>query len=86
MVSERRLIFSEKPVERGSRWFHSPLGITPHKTRVVGDGLIAATGTGIDMSAEHRGSAVQDGGKHLDMEAGSATWYCHRRMRRPPRG
>src|ERR1700733_8227858 len=31
MVSEGRLIFSKKPVDRGSRWFHSPLEKTPHK-------------------------------------------------------
>ena len=33
MVSEGRLIFSKKPVDRGSRWRHSPLGITPHNAR-----------------------------------------------------
>src|ERR1035441_2258200 len=42
----------------------------PISTRVVRDGLIVATGTGIDMSAQHRCSAVQDGGKNLDMKPG----------------
>src|SRR6266571_7886488 len=40
----------------------------PVSTRVIGDGLIAATGTCINMSAECRCSAVQDGGKHLDVK------------------
>src|SRR5712691_8362862 len=42
----------------------------PISTRVIGDGLIAATGTCIHMSAECRCSAVQDGGKHLDVKPG----------------
>lgn len=39
----------------------------PISTRVIGDGLIAATGTGINVSAEYRCSAVQDGVQYLDM-------------------
>ena len=44
MVSDRPLIVLKKP-ERG--YFiarHSPLEKTPHKARVIGDGLIAAAG------------------------------------------
>ena len=42
----------------------------PVSARVIGDGLIVATGTGIDVSAERRCSAVQDGGKRLDVKPG----------------
>ena len=41
-MSEGRLILSEKPAERRSRFLNSPLGKTPHKTRVIRAGLIAA--------------------------------------------
>src|SRR5258707_3982667 len=40
----------------------------PISTRVIGDGLIVATGTCINMSAEYGCSAVQDGVKHLDVK------------------
>src|ERR1019366_4367175 len=46
------------------------LGTMPVSARVIRDGLIAATGTCIHMSAEYRCSAVQDGGKHLDVKPG----------------
>jgi hypothetical protein len=42
----------------------------PVPARVIGDGLIVATGACIDMSAERRCSAVRNGGKHLDVKPG----------------
>ena len=67
MVSEVRLIFSKKPVERGSCWFHSPLEKTPHKAGVVGDRLISAAGALIPMAAERRRPAAQNGVEYLDL-------------------
>jgi hypothetical protein len=46
------------------------LRTVPVPTGVIGDGLIAATGTRIYMSAEHRCSTVQDGGQHFDVKPG----------------
>ena len=61
MVSERRLIFSKKPVEWGSRWRHSPLGKTPHKAGVIRDDAMAAPGALLHMTAENGRAAVFEG-------------------------
>jgi hypothetical protein len=46
---------------------HSPLGKTPHKTRVVGDGLLAAARALIQMTAQRRRAATLDGSQHAKM-------------------
>jgi len=46
---------------------HSPLEKTPHKTRVVRDGLMAAADALIAMTAQGRSAAADDGIEHLAM-------------------
>src|ERR1700676_3660550 len=42
----------------------------PVAARIVGDGLIAATGALVHVSAERCRSTAQDSGEHLDVEPG----------------
>jgi hypothetical protein len=46
---------------------HSPLEITPHKTGVIGDGLVTALGTSIDMTAQRSSAATLNGPKSLEL-------------------
>ena len=53
------------PVQIPARY--SPLEKTPHKTRVVGDGLITATRTSIAMPAEGSGAAALKGSQGFEL-------------------
>ena len=46
---------------------HSPLEKTPHKTRVIRDGLMLAAGTAIHMASERGRAAARDGSQHTKM-------------------
>ena len=47
--------------------FHSPLEKTPHKARVVGDGLISAPLASVAMPAEGSGAAALNGPKGFEL-------------------
>jgi hypothetical protein len=46
---------------------HSPLEITPHKARVVRDGLMSAAVTLVPVSAERGRAAALDGSEHFQL-------------------
>ena len=48
----------------------SPLENTPHKTRVERDGAMPAAGALVDVTAECRSAATDDGGQDLQMQPG----------------
>src|SRR6266853_5312495 len=51
-----------------TRSAHSPLGKTPHKAAVVGDGgTMPAAGALIEMTAECRGTTPRNGQQHFDV-------------------
>jgi hypothetical protein len=60
MVSRSRPILFEKPVLLHILPPQSPLGKTPHKARVVSNGLSGAVVTLLDMAAEGSGAACAD--------------------------
>src|ERR1035441_4064974 len=60
-----------KPARRAGAaslpWLHSPLEITPHKTGVVGDGLMPAVRALVSMAAQGGGAVTRNGVQHFDM-------------------
>ena len=46
---------------------HSPLKRTSHKTRIIRDGLKSALGTGIEVTSERGGAAVEQGAEGLEL-------------------
>src|SRR5579862_2577245 len=68
MVSRRRPILFEKPALLRIPSSRSPLGKSPHKTRIERDGAITATRALIQVTTERGGAAALNGGQYFQMQ------------------